>query len=724
MTVGLDADFWSARMAYLAKLARSDGLAVVLATRETGFVTYVSHNVGHRAWGDPPFSDVLARVMRDRSSEQLPVRLPLERGSDATAALITPIVWNDQLVGALIAFSVSGAFDGPDGTAVMRVAELIGLELAEANVLWRAQRSQQDLEAKLRLSREMQTIAQTESDAGSMLERATARLADIFGADGVSIMLADQHGELSVRSSIGLSDLARNTKKKVGEGISGTVAATGEAMILAGPVHDRRFVGNDPSIGQSLVAPIRAGARTLGVVNVKHGARGDRYGQAQLESLTQAAGDLAIALITAEVVRGAEDDRRQAIVLYELSRFATMGNDPKSDLESAVQMLGDTLGHPVVGVWVLEPSGAIRLRASRGGTPVGTDAIAAARVDRTMAAALREGRSVAADLGDDPDRPAWAPLGATSFIAAPIGSHGSILGALVLGRSEPYTEGDAAFAATLGEYLSGMVQKSASAGDSQRIAANERRRIAQELHDGLAQDLTGVVLALEGCQRALTRNPTLLAGQLAGVARDARATLADVRQYMTALRQSETGALSLPITLARLIDDTRRQTGLPIELEEVGVERELSASVERALIRIVGEALRNVAQHAGASRARVTLGYDAGGIAVSVEDDGAGFDSDQLLSAAEERGHFGIIGMRERAEGVGGQLVIKSAPGQGTVIRATIPYASGRAVAREDEQTPDPADPADPGDRADSGLIEDVDAPGERSGFLSKLFGR
>lgn len=712
MTVGLDADFWSARMAYLAKLARADGLAVVLATRETGFVTYVSHNVGHRAWGDPPFSDVIARVMRDRSTEQLPVRLPLERGSDATAALVTPVVWNEQLVGALIAFCASGTFDGPDGTAVMRVAELIGLELAEANVLWRAQRGQQDLEAKLRLSREIQTIAQTESDPGTMLERATARLADIFGADGVSIMLADQQGELSVRSSLGLSDLARNTKKKVGEGISGTVAATGEAMILAGPVHDRRFVGNDPSIGESLVAPIRAGARTLGVVNVKHGARGDRYGQAQLESLTQAAGDLATALITAEAVRGAEDDRRQAIVLYELSRFATMGNDPKSDLESAVQMLGDTLGHPVAGVWVLEPSGALRLRASRGGTAVASDEIAAPQVDRTMAAALREGRSIAVDLGSDPGRPVWAPLGATSFIAAPIGSHGNILGALVLGRSEPYTDHDAAFAATLGEYLSGMVQKSGSAGDSQRIAANERRRIAQELHDGLAQDLTGVVLALEGCQRALTRNPSLLAGQLAGVARDARATLADVRQYMTALRQSESGALSLPITLARLIDDTRRQTGLAIELEEVGVERELSAPVERALIRIVGEALRNVAQHAGASRARVTLGYETGGIAVSVEDDGAGFDSDQLLSNAEERGHFGIIGMRERAEGVGGQLVIKSAVGQGTVIRATIPYTGGQPVASPDALSTEPE------------LIEDVEAPGERSGFLSKLFGR
>src|SRR5688572_31365483 len=79
----------------------------------------------------------------------------------------------------------------------------------------------------------------------------------------------------------------------------------------------------------------------------------------------------------------------------------------------------------------------------------------------------------------------------------------------------------------------------------------------------------------------------------------------DVRQYMTALRQSETGGLNLPVTLGRLVDDLRRQTGLHVQMEESGEPRELDAVVERAVIRIVGEALRNVAQHAGASTAKV-----------------------------------------------------------------------------------------------------------------------
>src|SRR5207247_11434518 len=127
----------------------------------------------------------------------------------------------------------------------------------------------------------------------------------------------------------------------------------------------------------------------------------------------------------------------------------------------------------------------------------------------------------------------------------------------------------------------------------------ERRKIAQELHDGLAQELTGVVLALEGCQRALDKDPALLGPQLAKASRDARATLMDVRQYMTALRQSETGGLNLPVTLGRLVDDLPRQTGLHVQMEETGQSRALDAVLARPTIRTVGAAPRNVAPHAG-----------------------------------------------------------------------------------------------------------------------------
>jgi signal transduction histidine kinase len=184
---------------------------------------------------------------------------------------------------------------------------------------------------------------------------------------------------------------------------------------------------------------------------------------------------------------------------------------------------------------------------------------------------------------------------------------------------------------------------------------------------------------------------------------------------MAALRQSETGELNLPVTLGRLVDDLRRQTGLQVEMEESGPQRELEPIVERAVIRIVGEALRNVAQHAGANKAKVALIYGSEGVVVTIEDDGKGFDVDATFGTAEGRGHFGVVGMRERAEAAGGQLVMRSEPGHGTIVRASIPYqnlATVPGIARgpiEDvEQQPS---------------VEDQETS-DRGGFFTRLFGR
>jgi signal transduction histidine kinase len=325
---------------------------------------------------------------------------------------------------------------------------------------------------------------------------------------------------------------------------------------------------------------------------------------------------------------------------------------------------------------------------------------------------LREKKSARHRIEVGDPLPAWAQASCSQYLLSPIGG----LGVLVMSRgTAAFSDADVDFASTVSDYLVGMLQKSQAQDVVDRGVSSERRRIAQEIHDGLAQELTGVVLALEGCQRAFEKDPNLLGPQLQKAARDARATLADVRQYMAALRQSESSTLNLPVTLARLVDDLRRQTGLQVEMEESGPQRELEPVVERAVIRIVGEALRNVAQHAGANKAKVTLVFGSEGVVVTIEDDGKGFDVDGTFSSAEGRGHFGVVGMRERAEAAGGQLVVRSETGHGTIVRASIPYSSLAAV---------------PG--MTSGPIEDVEHPvggedqvtSDKGSFFARLFGR
>ena len=714
MSDRLDVDFWSARMAYLGKLARADAIAVVLEVRSEGFVTYVGDNLPtDPGWNGAVVGPLIRGAIETRSPGQASVVLPLADGRAASSIFVAPIMWKDQLIGALAALRTTGGFDERDGAEIERLADLAGLELAEATAQRRAQTQQTELENRLRAQAKIAELARATHDPDQLLEQATAQLAELFGADGVSIMLADDAGQLSVRSSLGLNEAAKNDRKKAGECISGYVVKTGQPLLLTGQVRDQRFTGNDPSIGESIVAPLRADDRTIGVVNIKHTATSkDRFSQASLDSLQQVAGDIAASFVAAEAMQRTEQDRKQALVLYELSRLATMGNDPQQDLDTAAAMIGDMLMNDIVGVWALETNGGLRLRANRGYPAPPPVMIPLVGIGAAMTNALRQQTvDVARYPAGDERRPDWAPPSASEFVVAPIGSHGNHLGALVLGRIQgAFAQSEVDFSPVLGEYLSGQMQKTAAGDTHETIAANERRKIAQEIHDGIAQELTGVVLTLEACQRAIERDPSLLAASLAKASREARATLAEVRQYMSALRANEGGEINLPATVARLVDDVRRQTGLRVEVEELGAERELEPPLERAVMRIVGESLRNVAQHAHASAGKLRLNYGANEIIIVIEDDGVGFDTDTTLSSATESGHFGLAGMRERAESIGGTFTVMSQPGRGAVVTATLPYAVVEDPLRAM--------------REPTAVIEDVDVPAEKSGLMSKLFGR
>ena len=704
MTGRLDADGWSARLSHLAALARVDALAIVLPGGDVP-TTYAAHNLPPINWSISPAATTVTNALTQRAAgSQSAVGIPLADGRTAESLVAAPIVWKEQQVGAHVA-AAARPISPDDAASLARAADLVAIELAEANVSWRAQRQVQDLEGRQRLVRELRR-AQRERDLPALLDRATAVVAELFAADGVSIMLVNEDGALAVRAARGLPEAAKTARVRIGEGISGAVARTGQPTLLRGPVAG----GSDDGAAEAMVAPLRVGDRVIGVVNVKHRSPQPRYAQPQLDSLALAAQDIAnIYLATDEVTR-AENDRQQAIVLYELSRFATLGSDPANDLGSATAMLAGTMGHDAVSVWQHD-NDRLRLRAATGYEAEPGAEVVLDEADTTLATVLREKKPARQQLGLAEDRPEWAASGCTQFLLAPIGGQG----VLVLGRAtREYATADVEFGATVAEYLAGMIQKSQAQDIVDRGVSAERRRIAQEIHDGLAQELTGVVLALEGCQRAFEKDPSLLGPQLQKASRDARATLADVRQYMAALRQSETGALNLPVTLGRLVDDLRRQTGLQVDMEETGAQRELEPIVERAVIRIVGEALRNVAQHAGARQAKVALAYGPEGVVVTIEDDGKGFDVDATFSSAEAGGHFGVVGMRERAEAAGGQLVMRSEVGHGTIVRASIPYTNLAAV-------PGMSGPIEDVEQAPG--VEDQDTAGH-GGFFTRLFGR
>jgi signal transduction histidine kinase len=186
----------------------------------------------------------------------------------------------------------------------------------------------------------------------------------------------------------------------------------------------------------------------------------------------------------------------------------------------------------------------------------------------------------------------------------------------------------------------------------------ERRRIARELHDGVGQDLAGLVMGLE----ALERSPGSI--EVAELRQLARSTAEQVRELIVDLRPRVLDDLGLGAGLRWLTQE--RHPNLQVDLE-VALDRQLPSPVETAIFRIVQEALTNVDRHALAGAARLRVWTTTGEVRAVVEDNGRGFDP------RGDAGGFGIVGMRERAEQLGGRLQMTSDSAAGTRVEAVLP---------------------------------------------------
>jgi two-component system, NarL family, sensor histidine kinase UhpB len=196
----------------------------------------------------------------------------------------------------------------------------------------------------------------------------------------------------------------------------------------------------------------------------------------------------------------------------------------------------------------------------------------------------------------------------------------------------------------------------------------ERRRIAQELHDQIGQNLTAVVLELKRVRAGIDGGD---AEALADAQELARETLEEVRRISYELRPAVLDDLGLPSALRALCDGVERRAGIAVELDAADELPRLDGQVELAVYRIAQEALTNSVRHAQCSTVRVFLGVVGDDVLLHVADDGIGMD-----------GSFpggGLRGMRERAVAVGATLETRSARGRGVEVSMRIPSGAGTA---------------------------------------------
>jgi signal transduction histidine kinase len=211
---------------------------------------------------------------------------------------------------------------------------------------------------------------------------------------------------------------------------------------------------------------------------------------------------------------------------------------------------------------------------------------------------------------------------------------------------------------------------------------DERQRMAREIHDTLAQGLTGIVTQLQAAEQA-GQDPAGWRRHLAAATRLARESLSEARRSVDALRPEplETTA-RLGDALADVAGRWSSLHGIATQVTTTGSVRPLPPEAEATLLRAAQEALANVARHARATRVGLTLSYMEHEVVLDVRDDGQGFDPAQAgasgISAANGQarpGGFGLVAMRQRIEGLSGTLQIESEPGAGTAISACVPAA-------------------------------------------------
>jgi signal transduction histidine kinase len=294
---------------------------------------------------------------------------------------------------------------------------------------------------------------------------------------------------------------------------------------------------------------------------------------------------------------------------------------------------------------------------------------------------LREAKAERlADVRKDPRFEGWpgAHPELADFLGLPIKDGEEVIGALFLANKRcAKPEGSCGFTEQDEELLAILAQHAAIALTNARLyersreltIAEERSRLAHELHDAVSQKLFSLRLTAQAAAALVDRDPARAKGELHQVAALAAEAADELRAAVVELRPAALDEDGLVATLRTQTQVLDRAHSARVTFTSSGF-RALPAAQEEALLRVAQEALHNALRHSGAAHVDVSVGRRGCGAVLRVTDDGSGFDPSAVRRAGR---HLGLVSMRDRASGVGGTLTVESAPGKGTTIEMEVP---------------------------------------------------
>jgi PAS domain S-box-containing protein len=376
--------------------------------------------------------------------------------------------------------------------------------------------------------------------------------------------------------------------------------------------------------------------------------------------------------------------RREAVALAQSAASLGINRSLAATLDALAQSVVETTSAIACGVYLLESDGELRT-AGTFGLPRGyAEAIAVAGKQGAPRAALKAIEARATVIDEDVIRrrladPRFAPVHNlirnepwSVVVSMPLMHGTTAIGAL----NAYYPSGQRPPEIDM-SFLRAMADQATSAVDYGRllhasrdkVALEERQRLARDLHDSVSQAVYGIALGARSVKELLSKDPTQVQEPLEYVLRLSEAALAEMRALIFELRPEALEREGLSGALKHHTAVLRARYGIAVE-ESIAGEPAMSWESKQALYRIAQEALHNAGRHARATQVRIVLSQEDSQVRLEVQDNGVGFDSENAFP-----GHFGLNTMRERATGLGGRLDIESHPGAGTMVRAIIPVS-------------------------------------------------
>ncbi|GGE18297.1 hypothetical protein GCM10011571_20160 [Marinithermofilum abyssi] len=271
-----------------------------------------------------------------------------------------------------------------------------------------------------------------------------------------------------------------------------------------------------------------------------------------------------------------------------------------------------------------------------------------------------------------------------SMLSVPLEMDGEVLGVITLAKAERYgyEDVDLSFLQVLASQTVIALHNARLMQERERrVVAEERNRMAREIHDGIAQSFAGVLMKVESSLRVFDKHPEKVKEWLEESLIKLRDGLKEVRHSITALRPSPAAKIGLIPALGRRVEAFQNETGVDAIFETEGESYPLKPDVDETIYMVCHEALNNAAKHAQADEVRVTLAYEPEEVRLVVQDDGVGFSLGKAVWKAEAQKRYGIVGMNERAQQLGAALQFDSREGEGTKVILTIPIEEEEEAA-------------------------------------------